>query len=155
MIRLPDGRVAVAFQAHNHGHEDYWRLKFERGRGHKETAGWANWEYARIAGIVAEKMGEFATLPLKAIGRPIEVNARTGYSGSLQVDLLEDGRFDTPLLRSRQMTGNLRWQPLQWEQGDPASLNGKTIRLRFHLYDTKVFGVRGDGLEIVSPYGRK
>jgi hypothetical protein len=32
---------------------------------------------------------------------------------------------------------------------------GKTIALRFSLYDAKVFGVRGEGLDIVSTYKRK
>jgi hypothetical protein len=155
MVQLPDGRVAVAIDGANYGHEEYWRAKFEQGREREEAAGWAIWEDGRIAGIEAEKAGEFTTLPLRFTGQPIQVNARTGYSGSVRVELLVEGQGDKAALRSWQMTGDLRWRPVQWEQGDSTSLAGKTIRLRFLLYDAKVFGVRGQGLEFVSSYARK
>jgi hypothetical protein len=155
MVRLPDGRAAVAFVGYGQGHEEGWRTRFERGRASQQGSGWAIWEDGRIAGIEAEKGGEFTTLPLRGTGKAVEVNARAGFSGSVQVDVVVDGEAGPPVLRSRQMTGDLRWQPLAWAQGDFSAAAGKTIRLRFHLYNAKVFGVRGEGLEIVSPYGRK
>ena len=59
------------------------------------------------------------------------------------------------MLRSRLMIGDLRWPALEFPDCKLADLAGKTIRLRFRLYDAKVFGIRGDGLEWVSSYGRK
>jgi hypothetical protein len=155
MVRLPDGRAAVAIQGSSTGHEEAWRAKFERGRASRQGSAWAIWEDGRIAGIEAEQEGEFTTLPLRCTGGAIEVNARSGFAGSVQVDVLVDGEGSQAVLKSKEMTGEVRWQPLAWEQGDLASLRGKNIRLRFHLYSAKVFGVRGQGLEIVSPYTRK
>jgi hypothetical protein len=157
MVQLPDGRVAVPVIGYSWGHEEYWRAKFEQGRERQEGSGWVTWEDGRIAGIEAEKAGEFTTQPLRCTGKPIQVNARTGYSGSVQVDLVVeiDKGVTKPGLRSKPMTGDLRWRTLEWEQGDPASLAGKTVRLCFRLYDAKVFGMRADGLELVSPYNRK
>jgi hypothetical protein len=155
MVRLPDGRAAVAILGDGSGHEEYWRTKFERGRSARQGSAWAIWEDGRIAGIEAEKAGEFTTLPLRATGRPIEVNARTGFAGSVRVDVMVEGEAGPPVLRSRALTGDLRWLPLTWEQGDVAAPPGQSIRLRFHLYNAKVFGVRGEGLELVSPYVRK
>jgi hypothetical protein len=83
------------------------------------------------------------------------VNARAGFAGSVRVEVLVEGAAGGPALRSREMAGDLRWRAPAWEQGSPASLAGKTIRLRFRLYNAKVFGVRGEGLELVSPYTRK
>lgn len=155
MVRLADGRVAVAFQGTSSGHEEYWRTKFERGRASQQSSGWAIWDDGRIASIQAEKAGEFTTLPLKETGAPIELNARTGSAGMVRVEVYLDGEPDQPVLRSPQLTGDLRWQPLSWDQGDLKTVAGKTIRLRFHLYNAKVFGIRGAGLELESPYSRK
>ena len=160
MVRLPDGRIAVGINGHSSRHEEYWQTKFERGQLKRSqyTVAWALWEDGRIAGVEAEKAGEFTTLPLKATGRPIEVNARTGGSGSVQVDVLIDtpGRpYPKLALRAQQMTGDLGWRPLVFAEGSLDQLTGKTIRLRFHLFDAKVFGVRGEGLDWVSSYARK
>src|SRR5262249_8620912 len=144
-----------AFQGTSNGHEEHWRVKFERGRSARQGAAWAIWEDGRIAGIVAEKSGEFTTLPLKCTGAPIELNAQTGPSGSIAIDVLLDGESDQSTARTAPMTGDLRWQTLKWEQGDLSKLTDKTIRLRFRLYNAKVFGVRGASLELVSPYSRK
>ncbi|MSU69492.1 MAG: hypothetical protein EXS39_01690 [Opitutaceae bacterium] len=86
------------------------------------------------------------------------MNARTGGSGSVQVDVLleEKGtQFPKPALQAQQMTGDLSWRPLVFPEGSLAQLTGKTIRLRFHLFDAKIFGVRGEGLDWVSSYARK
>lgn len=157
MVRLPDGRLAVAITGYSDRHEEDYRNRFERShpRNTMRTA-WAIWEDGRLAGVEAEKAGEFTTLPLKATGRPIEINARAGGSGSIQVDVMVDGRpFPEVMLTARQMTGDVLWQPLEFEKGSLAELSGRTIRLRFRLYDAKVFGFRGQGLEWVSPYSRK
>ena len=158
MVRLPDGRIAVGITGTSDRHAEVWRIKLESGQKQKIGNAWAIWEDGRIAGVEAEKAGEFTTLPLKATGRPIEVNARTGSSGSVQVEVLieEQGRpFPKVALQAQQMTGDLRWSPLVFPEGSLAQLTGKTIRLRFHLYDAKAFGVRGEGLEWVSSFARK
>lgn len=159
MVQLPDGRIAVGMIGYSDRHEDVWRSRFEPGFNSQERVVWALWEDGRIAGVEAEKLGEFTTLPLKATGQPIEINARTGNSGagSVQVDVVIDVAGGQPqvVLRSRLMIGDLRWHKLEFAEGQLADLAGKTIRLRFQLYDAKVFGVRGDGLEWVSSYGRK
>lgn len=152
MVRLPDGRVAVGFIGNGTRHEEYWRTKFEKGYQNKreQLGAWAIWEDGRIAGIEAVKKGEFTTLPLKATGSPIEINARTGVSGSVQVDVLidEPGRpLPRLVLQAREMTGDLLWKRLEFPKGSLAEVAGRNIRLRFHMYDAKVFGVRGDGLE--------
>lgn len=158
MVRLPDGRVAVGITGISSRHEEYWRAKWEEGRSQTNETAWAVWEDGRVAGVEAENAGEFTTLPLKATGQPIEINARTGNSGSVRVEVLieEPGRpIHQVALQAGEMSGDIRWQPLAFTQGRLADLAGKTIRLRFHLYNAKVFGMRGDGLEWVSSYARK
>lgn len=158
MVRLPDGRAAVPLMGGSTRHEESWREKFESGYVNIRGIAWATWEDGRIAGIEAEKTGEFTTLPMKATGQPIEVNVRTGQSGFAQVDVLVDtpGRAVPELaLRAKPLTGDLGWQTLALAEKDLAPLANATIRLRFHLFDAKVFGVRGAGLEWVSTYSRK
>lgn len=159
MVQLPDGRIAVSMIGYSERHEEVWRSRFHPGFKTQERVVWATWEDGRIAGVEAEQAGEFVTLPMKATGQPIEINARTGPSGagSVQVDVLLDvpGAAPTLALSARASHGDLKWRALEFSDGNLAALAGKTIRLRFRLYDAKVFGVRGDGLEWVSSYGRK
>lgn len=159
MFQLPDGRIATGMIGYSQRHEDVWRARFEPGFNSEEHTALVLWEDGRIAGVEAEDVGEFTTLPLRATGAPIAINARTGPSGagSIQVEIVTDvaGAPPETLLRSPVMTGDLRWRELEFTDGRLADLAGRTIRLRFLLHEAKVFGIRGDGLEWVSSYGRK
>jgi hypothetical protein len=158
MVRLPDGRVAVGFTGISSRHEEYWRSHWESNRKQWQETAWAVWQDGRVAGVEAERAGEFTTLPLRATGSPIAINARTGNSGSVRVEVLIDdpGRpIPVRALSANELNGDLRWQDLSFAEGRLEDLAGRTIRLRFHLYDAKVFGFRGEGLEWVSTYARK
>ena len=151
MVRLPDGRIAVGMIGDSVRHNESWRVRWESTyKNGKSLSAWAIWEDGRIAGVEAEKAGEFTTLALKATGQPIEINARTGSSGSVQVEVLieeKGGPYPTLALKAREMIGDFSWRPLVFPEGSLTQLAGKNIRLRFHLYNAKVFGVRGEGLD--------
>jgi hypothetical protein len=147
LVRLPDGRMAVPYQGSSWSHNEYWRVKFEKGRW-PEGVGWAVWEDGRIAGIEAEQHGEFTSQRFTFQGGPVEVNVRTrGTSGSVRVELLVEGEPQTTPIVSRELVGDWVWTPLAWE-GNPdlSRLAGRDVRLRFQLYAAKVFGFRGPGL---------
>lgn len=153
MVLLADGRAAIPFTGQSWGHNEWWRVKYESDYPKRSGIGWAVWENGRVAGIESGQQGEFTTLPLKFSGGPIEVNVRTGFSGSARVDLIPDKE---PPIPSRQIVGDHLWTAVRW-QDDPdiSKVKGKTVRLRFRLYDAKVFGFRGEGLESVSSYNIK
>lgn len=150
MVLLPDGNAAIPFTGQSWGHNEWWRVKFESGFPKQSGIAWAVWADGRIAGIESVQQGEFTTLPLKFSGGPIEVNVRTGFSGSVRVELIPE---KGPPIASRQIVGDHRWTRLEWQdQPNLSRFAGKTVRLRFHLFDAKVFGFRGEGLESVTPY---
>ena len=84
------------------------------------------------------------------------MNLRTGgRSGSVRLELIVEGEPDRAPLRSRDIVGDHLWVLVTWE-GDPelSSLAGKTVRLRFQLFNAKVFGFRSEGmvgLDLQSP----
>lgn len=74
--------------------------------------------------------------------------ARRVRCGRVEVLIDEPGRpIPKPALQAVGMSGDLRWAKLVFTKGGLAELAGKNIRLRFHLFDAKVFGIRGKGLD--------
>ena len=157
MIRLPDNRIAVAINGSPSRHEAYWRVLFEGGDKDREyETAWACWEDGRIAGIEAGKIGGFTTLVMNYAGGPIEINARTSLTGSIDVDVLTEERpYPRIAAQARPLAGDLKWRPLEFAGDGLAHLVGKQIRLRFRLCEATVFGVRGSDLEWVSSSVRK
>ena len=156
LVKLPDGRSAVPMVGSSWSHNEWWRVKFETHRKWPRGIGWASWEDGRLAGIEAEQQGEFTTHRFLYGGKPLELNLRTGgRSGSVGLELLVEGEPDRPPLRSQDIVGDHLWVPVAWE-GNPelSTLAGKTVRLRFQLYNAKVFGFRSEemvGLDPQSP----
>ncbi|MFN0168570.1 MAG: hypothetical protein ACKV22_19255 [Bryobacteraceae bacterium] len=143
MVRLPDGRVAVPLAGYSHLHNEFWRIYYQEGYPNTQGFGWAVWQDGRLAGIEARQKGEFTTLPLTAAGGEIRVNARTNTAGSIRVELIVEEGGAAKIFRAKEITGDRQWTPLDWEDPvDLRSLAGKPVRLRFLLYDAKVFGVR-------------
>ena len=147
LVALPDGRRAVPVVGSSWSHNEWWRVKFETHKKWPKGIGWASWEDGRLAGIRAEKQGEFTTLRFGYRGEGIELNLRTGgRSGSVRVELLVEEEPDRQL-RSREIVGDHLWLAVPWEgEPDLSELAGKTVRLRFLLYNAKVFGFRSPGM---------
>ena len=153
LVKLPDGRVAVPMVGSSWSHNEWWRVKFETHQKWRRGIGWASWEDGRLSGIKAKKQGEFTTHRFIYGGKELQLNLRTGgRSGSVRLELMVEGEPDRPPLRSRDMVGDHLWVPVPWE-GNPelSSLAGKTVRLRFQLYNAKVFGFRSEGMVGLDP----
>ena len=153
MIKLPDGRVAVPMVGSSWSHNEWWRVKFETHQKWPRGIGWATWEDGRLSGIKADKRGEFTTHRFVYRGKELELNLRTGgRSGSVRLELLVEGEPERTPLRSRDIVGDHLWVPVPWE-GNPelSALTGKTVRLRFQLYNAKLFGFRSEGMVGLDP----
>lgn len=143
MVRLSSGQVAVPFVGYSHLHNEFWRTYYQDGYPNLQGYGWAVWEDGRLAGIEARQKGEFTTLPLNAAGGEIRINARAHQSGSIRVELIVGDGAEAKSFRAKEIVGDQLWTALEWQDPvDLPALAGKKVRLRFMLYDAKVFGVR-------------
>ena len=149
LLRLPDGRLAMPYLGVNATHNESAFLHFyQDGHDLRGGHGWAIWDEGRIAGVEASNRGEFWTQPTCCSGQPIEINARTTRSGSVEVELwdCEAGGNPIPGFTLEECTpfrGDEIWAPLHWKgKADLSELKGKKIQLRIRLSSAKIFGYR-------------
>ncbi|MGE3778527.1 MAG: hypothetical protein AB7F89_15175, partial [Pirellulaceae bacterium] len=87
--------------------------------------------------------GEFTTRPLRFAGNRLELNVDTSAGGAVRVEVLDEQGEPLPAFSGAQanwLIGNSVRMPVRWH-GDPdiGSLEGRPIRLRFHLRDSKLY----------------
>jgi hypothetical protein len=149
MVRLPDGTLAMPYLGVNATHNESAFMQFyEDGHDLRSGHGWAIWDEGRIAGIEARNRGEFWTQPTSCSGQPIEINARTTRSGSVEVELWDCEAGGNPIAgftleECIAFRGDAIWTPLRWKgKVDLSELKGRTIQLRIRLSSAKIFGYR-------------
>ncbi len=90
--------------------------------------------------------GRLTTPLLHFAGRRLELNVNTGGGGSVEVELLdEDGQPVPGFARADAIAvnGNAVRMPVTWRSGhDLGALAGKSIRIRFHMRDCKLYAFR-------------
>jgi hypothetical protein len=145
LVQLPDGRLALPYDAYNTTHNEVWFRNFYGDYPSSSGIAWALWKDARLAGIQADEVGQFTTIPAPFDGRQIQVNARTARAGSVEVELRERGK---PLdgfsfADGVPFSGDELWATCRWKgKADLAPLRGKTLSLAFRLRSAKVFAYR-------------
>lgn len=145
LIRLPDGRLAMAYQATPLTHNEVLFQGFYKSNAVHFSYGWAIWDDGRLAGIESDTEGEFYTHPLRPEGEHLEMNARTAPGGSVKVELCADGvpLEGYSLADNIPFAGDQIWAPLRWaEHPDISGLKGKKMQLHFVLSNAKIFGYR-------------
>lgn len=145
LVQLPDGRLALPYDAYNTTHNEIFFQNFYTD--YKATSGiaWALWDDARLAGIQADEFGQFTTNSTIFDGKQIQLNARTMRAGSVEVELRERGKavpgfsFDECVPQS----GNSVWTNCQWKGQDSlANFRGKYLELAIRLRSAKIFALR-------------
>ncbi len=95
----------------------------------------------RLDGFIALVAGErpaggtVTTVPIRFSGSRLEVNAEAGW-GEIRVEVLDEAGDVIPGFGRdgcAPVTGDSVRHAVAWEQGDPRSLAGQTVKLRFHL----------------------
>ncbi|MFN0165695.1 MAG: hypothetical protein ACKV22_04625 [Bryobacteraceae bacterium] len=145
LVRLQDGRLALPLTCHGRTHNAYWHSLFYGQKGDPWHNVWALWPDARLAGIEAAHYGEFTTNAAPFDGAQIQINARTGASGSITCELRERG---VPIegfsfADSVVFNGDSVWTNLRWKgKTDLTGLKGKKLDLVFRLGDAKIFACK-------------
>jgi len=145
LVQLPDGRLALPYNASNTTHNEVWFQNFYGDYGSKSGIAWALWKDARLAGIEADQLGQFTMNSTVFSGKQIQINARTARAGSVEVELREKGKpaEGFSFADSIPFSGDAAWENCRWKNGkDPAAFRSKYLELAFRLRAAKLFACR-------------
>jgi hypothetical protein len=96
--------------------------------------------------LTATGTGQATTRPLTFTGKTLEINSLTGPRGRVRVELQDASGRPLPgftLADGTPLTGDEISQVVTWRsRSDLGSLVGRAVRVRFELYDAKVFSFR-------------
>ncbi len=134
LVPLGKDRVAIPYAGIDHPH------KYPRWPGViGGAAGWASWPRGRLAGLVAEETGEFATFRVKVTGRALRVNARVHRAGEIRVGLLN--------VKSREVEacdailGDSLSHAVAWRGASELTVPpGSSVALHFRMRAAELFG---------------
>ncbi|MFO1023022.1 MAG: hypothetical protein U0903_20350, partial [Planctomycetales bacterium] len=146
LVKLPDGRLALPYDASNITHNEVWFENFYGSYPHTDHISWALWKEDRLAGIVAEEQGQFTTTSLSSFqGKQLQINARTSRSGSVEVEVRERGK-PVPgfsFAESIPFSGDEIWADCRWKGKETLKeLRGKSLQLCIRLRSAKIFACR-------------
>lgn len=145
LVQLPDGRLALPYDAYNTTHNEIFYDMLYKDFEAKTGIAWALWQDARLAGIHAKHMGQFTMNAAIFDGETIEVNARTTQGGCVDVELHEKGQ-PVPgftFADSVPINGDALWTACRWKGGaDLSALRGKYVEIAFRLRSATVFACR-------------
>jgi hypothetical protein len=148
LVRLPDGRLALPYCGYSHTHNEGFGNYYKDWPADPGGLAWAMWDDGRLAGVVADEVGDFHGSNTEALnGEVILINARTDPGGKVEVELVSKAT-NAPLRGFNfadcvPFTGDGLWVPLQWKgQADMSALDGQRFLLHFRLTKGKLFGYR-------------
>src|SRR5258705_12624118 len=102
---------------------------------------WATWEDGRLAGIQADKVGDFyAAMPASDISA-IQINARA----RIEVELVEKDNVlpGFSFADCIPITGDHLWATVRWKgKEDYSEPRGKKFQMHFRLTRAKIFAYR-------------
>jgi hypothetical protein len=145
LLRLPDGRLALPYNAYNEGHDTSFSSNYKDWPKRQTGLAWGTWDEGRLAGIEAEKVGEFYAAHHVPDGSEIQVNVRTAARGKLEFELVQKDNVmeGFSFADCVPITGDHAWATLRWKgRADLSELRGKKVQIHFRLTKAKVFGYR-------------
>jgi hypothetical protein len=145
LVRLPDGRLALPYSAYQDGHDISFASQYKDWPKRETGMAWATWEDGRLAGIEADKTGDFHAAAHLRDSSQIQINARAGSRGRVEVEVVERDKVvpGFSFADCVPITGDQMWIPVKWKgKTDLSELRGKKAQLHFRLTRAKVFGYR-------------
>jgi hypothetical protein len=145
LVQLPDGRLALPYDAYNTTHNEIYFENFYEKYDARSGIAWALWQDARLAGIQAEQLGQFTMNAAMFTGDQIEINARTSRGGSIEVELREKGQ---PLegytfADSIPVSGDVVWRACRWKNNkDLSAFRDRYLEIAIRLRSAKIFACR-------------
>lgn len=138
LVPLPDGRVAVPFVGYTEAHKAPRYL----GKPHG-APGFVAWEKDRLSAIVADEIGSFSTKDLVFEGSRLILNAKTSYTGAVQVELRDEDGVPVPGFTFEDadvINGNDVARTVSWNgKSDIGAYAGRTISLGVRLRSARLY----------------
>lgn len=136
LCEFPDGDFGLLFSGFNVPHK--------HPRSHVAFAnGFLRWRHGRVAGIRAAATGSFETVAILPPGQRLRVNALTGGTGRIAVEVCDYAGNVVPgrsFADSHVLAGDLVDSPVTWAGGEDLGVPaGEPVRLRFDLKDATVY----------------
>jgi hypothetical protein len=138
LVELPGNRIGAPMVGYAVPHKYPRQLGKPLG-----TPGWATWSAGRLSAVVADEIGEFATLGLVFDASRLTLNYSTEMAGGIAVELRDEkGR---PLDGYRfadfdEGTGDKLAATSSWKGStDISSLAGATIKVAFRLRSARLY----------------
>lgn len=132
LIELPNGDWALPYLAHNFPH------KYPRGQA-KGGTGYAIWPKGRLMAVASENQGEFTTLSIIAPGKTLKVNAVTGRTGWVKIEVL--GAKKHAMDDCIPIIGDQHWTRVAWKDGADLGEPGRAVTLRIQMKQAKLYGL--------------
>jgi hypothetical protein len=137
LMELPDGRWVMPYAGFNVPH------KYPRKGAFKSGLGFVTWRKGRLICVEAKERGEFSTYLFMPPGRTIRINALTGRTGSILVEVGGGGRNPVPgrsFDDCKPIIGDAHKQLVTWRGATDVGVpDGRPICLRFKLDQAKLF----------------
>ena len=139
LFRLPDGRMGVLCCAGTKRHND--------PSPHPYGLQWALWKKDRLAGMRADKDGQF-TIDLPVSGGPIRLNYSTEAGGWIKAELIPGIHYPArqfpPIAgysfdQSDPLTGDALDRPLAWKGQDKLPAGAKSAQVNIRMHRAKIF----------------
>jgi hypothetical protein len=148
LCRLGDGRLALCYTGYDHGHETDFGKSYRDWPKPETGLAWAVWGDGRLAGVEADRGGDFyAVNPARNVSA-IQINARTAAEGRVEVELVDKDQA-LPGFTFQDcvpITGDQSWTPVRFKRKDGLSeLRDRKFQIHFRLVNAKVFGYRTVG----------
>jgi hypothetical protein len=144
LVPLPGDRIGLPYSGYPYPHK-YPRTKHTLAQhGHA----YALWPRERLAALVAEERGEFATLPLLFSGRRLRLNMETEVAGEIRVEatISRESGGGGEVLPGRSfaecvpISGDGLDHIVAWHDGeDLGHVPGQPVTLRFRMRSAKLF----------------
>ena len=136
LVPMGEDKVAIPYAAICYPHKyPRWPAVWDAWR-----TGWAWWPTDRICAVVAEREGEFRTMPMAAPGRQIRLNCRTPMAGEIRIGV--EGVAERSADDCDPITGDHAGAPVHWKgQADIGAAEGAPVLLHVKLRAAELFGI--------------
>jgi hypothetical protein len=145
LLKLPDGRLALPYNGYQHGHETDFSTAYRDWPKNESGMAWATWDDGRLAGIQADKVGDFYAASTASDISAIQINAR---GGRIEVELVEKDNVlpGFSFADGIPISGDHLWATVRWKgKEDYSELRGKKFQVHFRLTRAKIFAYRTIG----------
>ncbi len=142
IVDLPNGSWAMPVGCSPYTHNQKYPAS-----GYSNDIRLATIRHDGFSAVVAEDAGDFWTIPYEFEGSSLQINAETGGSGWIKVELVNSVTHQPLLLYTiddcNPLTGDLLWQTVEWGSLTNFALHsGQKLEIHIQMMDAQIYGLK-------------